>query len=320
MKKRPKLLKRLLWSLLTLFVLMNVVACFHAYKFTHFAPSGVKKTSNAEKLSFRERIKALFFGVNNPRPENRKLPTKKFEIVKLQSNKSIKGWLIPVNNSKGTVIIFHGYSGNKASMLDKSDVFNELGYTTFLIDFMGSGGSEGNQTTIGFFEAEEVKSAFDYIKEKGEQRIILFGTSMGAAAIMKAVHDFDLKARAVILECPFGTMLETVEARFKLMKVPAFPMAHLLVFWGGFQNNFNAFAHNPEDYAKQMKLPVLLLYGAKDVNVSRKETDAIFENLKGAKYLGIYEDAGHENFLTNYRKQWTEDVFRFMDKHNSPEK
>lgn len=312
MKKRPKLLKRLLWSLLILFVLINVVACFHAYKFTHFASSDVKKTSNAEKLSFSGKLKALFLGINNPRPENKKLPTKKFEIVKLQSNKSIKGWLIPVNNSKGTVIIFHGYSGNKGSMLDKSNVFNELGYTTFLIDFMGSGGSEGKQTTIGFFEAEEVKSAFNYIKEKGEDNIILFGTSMGAAAIMKAVHDFDLEARCVILECPFGTMLETVKARFKIMKVPAFPMAHLLVFWGGFQNNFNAFAHNPEDYAKKMKLPVLLLYGAKDVNVSRSETDAIFKNLAGTKYLSIYEDAGHENFLTKYKKQWTEDVTNFL--------
>ena len=315
MKKRPKLLKRLLWSLLALFVLINIVACFHAYKFTHFASSDIKKTSNAERLTFSGKLKALFFGINNPRPENKKLPTRKFEIISLQSNKRIKGWLIPVDSAKGTIIIFHGYSGNKGSMLDKADVFNELGYNTFLIDFMGSGSSEGNQTTIGFYEAEEVKSAFNYIKEKGEHNIVLFGTSMGAAAIMKSVNDFKLEASALILECPFGTMLETVEARFKVMKVPAFPMAHLLVFWGGFQNNFNAFAHNPEDYAKHIESPVLLLYGAKDINVSRDETEAIFKNLSGTKYLGIYEEAGHENFLTKYKKQWTEDVTGFLEKH-----
>ena len=50
---------------------------------------------------------------------------------------------------------------------------------------MGSGGSEGNETTIGYKEAEEVKSCYDYVAGQGEKRIFLFGTSMGAAAILK---------------------------------------------------------------------------------------------------------------------------------------
>lgn len=29
-------------------------------------------------------------------------------------------------------------------------------------------------------------------------------------------------------------------------------MANLLVFWGGVQNDFNAFKHNPTDYAKNI--------------------------------------------------------------------
>ena len=74
----------------------------------------------------------------------------------------------------------------KSSLLDKAEIFLNLGYNTFLVDFMGSGGSDGNQTTIGFYEAEEVKTAFNYLEACGEKNIILFGTSMGAAAIMKA--------------------------------------------------------------------------------------------------------------------------------------
>ena len=81
-------------------------------------------------------------------------------------------------------------------MLDKSEIFLELGYNTFLVDFMGSGGSEGNQTTIGFLEAEQVETSFNYLKNKGEKNILLFGTSMGAVAIMKAIHDFDLKPKS----------------------------------------------------------------------------------------------------------------------------
>ena len=34
---------------------------------------------------------------------------------------------------------------------------------------MGSGGSQGNQTTIGFYESKQVKETYDYLNEKGEK-------------------------------------------------------------------------------------------------------------------------------------------------------
>ena len=69
-------------------------------------------------------------------------------------------------------------------MLTQSEAFTNLGFNTLVIDFMGSGGSEGKQTTIGFYEAEQVKNALNYIRKQGEKNIILYGTSMGSAAIM----------------------------------------------------------------------------------------------------------------------------------------
>lgn len=264
---------------------MNIVAYFHAYKFTHFDAALKTKTKDAKHLSPFDTFKAVFTGVKNPRPANSILPTRNFATIKLKSNKEIECWFMKADSSKGTVILFHGYSGQKSSMLDKADVFLNLGYNTFLIDFMGCGGSEGVQTTIGFYEAEEVKSAFDYLIEKKEKNIILFGTSMGAVAIMKAQNDYNLDATSIIIECPFGTMLETVQARFKTMHVPSFPMPNLLVFWGGYQNNFDAFNHNPKEYAKHINCPTLLLYGEKDEKVSREEIDAIYQNLSGKKNL-----------------------------------
>ncbi len=291
---------------------MNVVAYFHAYKFTHFDPTAKAKTKDAKHLSFFEKIKTVVVGVNNPKPANKLMPTRAFETITLKSNKEIECWHIKSDSSKGTVVICHGYSGTKASMLDKAEAFLNLGYSTLLIDFMGSGGSEGNQTTIGFYESMEVKSAFDYLEKSGEKNIILFGTSMGAVAIMKAQCENDLRVKAIVIECPFGTMLQTVQSRFTTMSLPSFPMANLLVFWGGYQNDFDAFSHNPVDYAKKITCPTLLLYGEKDVTVSKAETDTIFENLKGQKELKLYPLAGHENFLHQYKTEWTKDVGTFL--------
>jgi len=291
---------------------MNVVASFHSYKFTHFDDSNTAKTKDPKKLTTGQKISTLIFGVNNPRPTNDIMPSTEFETVILNSNKKIECWEIKATNPKGSVILFHGFGGQKSSMLDKAQVFREKGFNTYLVDFMGSGGSEGNQTTIGFLEAEQVKTSFDYLTEKGEKNIFLFGTSMGSVAIMKAISDFDITPKGIIIECPFGSLYQTVCARFKTMNAPTFPMAGLLVFWGGVQNGFWAFGHNPTKYAKKITCPTLLMYGQQDEKVSKAEIDEIFANLDGQKELKIYKNAGHENYLNKYKDNWTKDITQFI--------
>lgn len=291
---------------------MNVIAIFHSYKFTHFAEINSEKTKTPTKLSTGQKISTLLFGVNNPKPINEIKPSTVFKTINIESNKKIECWDIKVTNSKGTIILFHGYGGNKSSMLDKAEVFRNLGFNTFLVDFMGSGGSEGNQTTIGFLEAEQVKSSYEFVKQRGENTIFLFGTSMGAVAIMKAISDYEVNPNGIIIECPFGSMYKTVCARFESMNVPTFPMAGLLVFWGGVQNGFWGFEHNPTEYSKNITTPTLLMHGQKDEKVSLEEIDEIFLNLKGQKELKIYENAGHENYLNKYKDEWTDDVAKFL--------
>jgi uncharacterized protein len=310
---KKRMLRRTIFALILGFIFMNVVAIFHAYKFTHFSDKEIVRTKDPAKLSAFEKLSTLVFGVNNPRPANRSYPSRPFETIRLKSNKDIECWYIPGVKPRGTVIIFHGFSGYKSSMLDRAEQFLSMGYSTLLVDFMGSGGSEGSQTTIGYYEAEQVKSAYEYLVQKGDRNIFLFGTSMGSVAIMKSVHDFPLHPAGIILECPFGSMYKTVCARFRLMNAPSFPMAALLVFWGGVQNGFWAFDHNPVQYAKGIKCPTLLLYGAKDKKVSREEIDEIYTNVKGEKKLTVYELAGHENLLDKNKDEWRRDIQMFLN-------
>lgn len=310
--KTLKFKKKFARIILILFFLMNLVAFIHAYKFTHFSDNNTSKTKKPEQLSFLEKVKTLAFGVNNPKPKNTGFPTQDFETLKLKSNKEIECWLIKNKNPKGTVIIFHGYGAEKSSMLDKSNVFIEQGFNTLLVDFMGSGNSEGNQTTIGYKEAEQVKTTFDYLTQKGEKKIYLFGTSMGSVAIMKCINDYTIKPKAIIIECPFGSMYKTICARFDRMNAPTFPMAGTLLFWGGIQNGFWGFSHNPTEYAKKIDCPTLLLYGEKDKSVSREEIEEIFSNLSGIKKLNVYKETGHENYLIKNKIEWTKDITDFI--------
>jgi hypothetical protein len=179
---------------------------------------------------------------------------------------------------------------------------------------MGAGTSEGVQTTIGYKEAGEVRDAVAYLEKTGEKNIILFGTSMGAAAIMRAVGVLGVKPTSIIIECPFSTMYRTVCNRFHTQGVPTFPMAGLLLFWGSVQNDFWAFKHNPASYAQNIHCPTLLLYGEKDEKVGRDEIDAIYKGLSGPKVLRTYPLAGHENYLRKYHDAWVSDVQTFLNR------
>jgi uncharacterized protein len=313
--KNNKFKRRIVVFFLLLFIGLNTISIFHAYHFTHFTDTNSVKTKAPEKIDGIDKVTTLLFGVNSPRPTNVVFPQQHFETIVLQSNKAIEIWHIKTDSAKGTVLLCHGFSGQKSSMLDKSDEFLKLGYNTVLIDFMGSGGSEGNQTTIGFKEAEQVKTVYDYLQKQGEANIYLMGTSMGAVAIMKAIDSYKIEPKGIILECPFGTMYETVCARFKNMNAPTFPMAGLLVFWGGTINGFWAFGHNPTEYSKSIQCPTLLLYGEIDKNVSRKEIDDVYQNLKGKKDLICYPLAGHENYLSQYKTEWVRNIGDFMNKN-----
>jgi uncharacterized protein len=305
-------LRKAFSTFLVLFLLINIITIFHAYKFTHYNPDISKPTHSEWNLSLADKLSALAFGVSLPRPENTAVPEAAFKTISIPGSKRIECWLMKKEASRGTVIVCHGYGGSKASMLDKAAVFRQLGYSVLLPDFMGSGDSEGTATTIGFKEAQQVSDCVNYLRNSGEQNIILYGTSMGAAAIMKAMHDDKLDVRGLILECPFGTMLQTVKNRFKILGVPPTPLAHLLVFWGGAINGFNAFTHNPETYAASINAPVLLMYGADDPKVSTEETNAIFNNLQGLKRLVTFQKTGHENYLINNKEAWTTAVDSFL--------
>jgi alpha-beta hydrolase superfamily lysophospholipase len=209
--------------------------------------------------------------------------------------------------------MFHGYIASKSTMLERAEELYKMGYDLLLVDFMGSGGSEGYESTIGYKEGREVRDVYEYLRSSGERNIYLFGTSMGAAAILKAMDQYpDMEPKGIILECPFGSMYQTVCARFGSMGAPTFPMAALLVFWGGAINGFWAFGHNPAEYAKAVECPTLLLCGGEDERVSRGEIDDIYANLQGEKQLRIYSKARHESYLNKYRREWLADIRGFL--------
>lgn len=306
---------RILLILLAGFILLNISAGFHAYTFTHFS-SEIQAKSKAEGLSLFEKAGILFGGISNPRPVNLHAPKSPYQTLHIKSgSETLQAWHIMADSAKGDVILCHGYGGEKSSMLHRARLIRKMGFNTLLLDFRGSGGSTGNTTTVGFDEAQDVVAAVRYLEATGRTNIFLLGTSMGAAATLKAVSEHNLNLKGIIVECPFASLLQTSKNRFEKMGVPAFPAAHLLVFWGGVENGFWGFGHSPAEYSKSVQVPTLLVFGEKDARVKRFEIDRIFENLDGEKELLLFPEAAHGDYLDKDLETWNNKVYDFLAKY-----
>jgi len=299
-------------------IAVNAIAFTHAFKFSHFDTSG-KKTVKPEELTLPQKLTILLTGISNPKPKNTLLPTRPFETLKIKTHHdyTLDTWHIKADNSLGTVLLFHGYTGKKSDMLDEAEAFLNMGYNTVLVDFYGSGDSDGAATSVGYFEGEDVANTYNHIAATGEKNIILFGASMGAVAIANATANHHIQPQSLVLECPYGKLLTTVENRFDLMGVPSLGFAHLLVFWGGAQDGYWAFNLNTIEFAKKIKAPTLLLHGAKDQRAPMDEVEAIHQNLQGLKQLTVFPEAAHESYLTSTPEAWKKSVHQFLTK-NTP--
>ena len=323
MKKRTKhWLSGLLAVLVVGFAVLNVLAYSHAHAMMFFT-SGSTRTLKPEKLSGGQKVKVLLFGVHVPRPESDRRPADLDPACQRLSIHCPDGvklgcWYVDRGAKTPLVVLFHGYGAEKTCLLREAKAFLELGTSVLLVDFRGSGESSESYTTIGFREATDVSAVMRHARGAlHHPSVILYGQSMGAVAILRAVSQDGIKPDAVIVEAVFDSMLNTVRHRFEAMGVPSFPSAELLVFWGGVQAGFNAFTHNPVAYARALACPVLFMHGTDDPRAKVEDGRRVFAAVPSSKQFKEFPSIGHESYFSRYPAEWKATVAAFMESGGS---
>jgi hypothetical protein len=290
---------------------------------THFvAAGGGARTVKPESMSLGQKAGVLATGVRIPRPANSITPaavgmaydTHRFRAA---DGTELEAWRVPcpTGPARGLCIAFHGYTGCKAALLHEAAALGRMGYDVMLVDFRGSGGSAGDETTIGYREAADVAAAVRYAREQFAPRsLVLYGQSMGSAAIFRAVAVDGVRPDGIVVECPFDRLLSTVHNRFDLLGVPALGLDRLLVFWGGVQQGYWAFDHNPAEYATRVRCRTLLLHGGRDSRVTGPQAESVYAALAGEKQFVVFDDAGHEAYLGHSPREWVAAVSAFLNR------
>src|SRR6187401_183630 len=315
-KKTVRILKWIGSVLLVQLILINISAAFHAYSLTHYYDDDKVRNQQPSQGKPFLRTWRMMTGKKLARSLIQYYPNIPYDTVLLTTGngKKLEAWYMKADSARGTVILFHGLSSNKGNVLGEAFEFNSFGYNTLLVDMRAHGNSEGIVNSIGYKESEEVKLAYDHISKKGETNIVLWGMSLGAVIISKAIWQYDLRPKKIILEMPFDRLQDHIRARARISGFPGEPFGFFVTFWTGIEQGYWGYRHKTSRYVKSINCPVLLQWGTIDDYVMKDETERIFSSISSPKKkLEIYDGAGHVPLKANNQSQWDKAVTDFLN-------
>jgi len=315
---RPGAMRRLLLPCIAALALCsNLVVFLHARAFLRFGGPSVR-TAAPEQIGALESAQVLLTGVSLPRPVNTRTPTQLglgFEtaVVRSADWTALEAWWIPGRGrTRGRALLFHGYGASKDQLLEVAAWFESQGMEVGLVDFRGAGGSDGDRTTLGWAEARDVEAMVDAARARGPEPVIVYGFSMGAAAVAGAMGRLGVRPDGAIMEASYPTLRGTVRRRFELMGLPASPVSEALVFWGGVYAGFNGFALRPVDHVRATSVPVLLLHGEQDRRAPPEDGQALAAAAGAGTELVVLPRTGHQPGIGTRYLEWTQAVTRLV--------
>lgn len=226
------------------------------------------------------------------------------EAVSFESGTGVelRGWLFPVQSSRGAVLLMHGVRGNRTNMTRRARLVNDLGYSALSFDFQAHGESEGEQITFGWRESADAISAVDYLRRRyADLPIYVIGVSLGGAAALLAEPPLDVNG--MILESVYPDIASAISNRLE-MRIPySSLLTPLFTAQIGPRLGFSADNLAPAEAAQSVSVPVAVLSGTEDLHTTPEDTQRLFNAFPGpSKELVWFEGAAHRDLLAHDAK------------------
>lgn len=167
------------------------------------------------------------------------------------------------------VVLVHGFAAHRrkpayAALADELAAHAHV----LALDLRGHGHS-GGASTLGDREAQDVDAAVGWLRERGHDRIVLVGASMGATSLLHAVASGTRVEAAVAVSAPATLEEEPAsEAMRRLKRVWESPVGRHGMRWGIGVHVVApaAWRHpgHPRDFVREAHLPLLVVHGTDD--------------------------------------------------------
>jgi dipeptidyl aminopeptidase/acylaminoacyl peptidase len=267
------------------------------------------------------------------------LPEVPFEVVSwTNAGETIIGWFIPPplqSNSNGAadsatdsqtststapaIVIAHGWSSNRASMLRYVSSFHEEGYALLLYDARGHGESGAVRAASGLTMRDDLRAAIDYLCNRPEidrKRIGVVGHSLGAFGAVLALGSGERRIKALVTDSMPAQLSTMVTAELTRKKLPLFPLVQLIPLVIGLRSGVPRSHYDPILAIEQSVAPILMVHSRGDDFIPWTELDYMLKRIK-RKVDNLYlTNEGHSTAATE--DEFWNYTLSFFDKHLAP--
>jgi pimeloyl-ACP methyl ester carboxylesterase len=195
------------------------------------------------------------------------------------------------------VIYMHGNSSARVEVIPQLSYLLSLGLAVFSFDFAGSGKSDGEYVSLGYYEREDLSCIVAHLRATNVvSTIALWGRSMGAATALM-FGDRDPSIACMILDSPFCDLTQLCEEMVEKGREQGIIVPNLVVSIAirmlqssvKKQAGFNIRQISPIAHADKCFIPALFVAGEHDDFIKKHHSEQIHQVYAGDKNLIIVE-------------------------------
>jgi pimeloyl-ACP methyl ester carboxylesterase len=223
------------------------------------------------------------------------------------------------NTQRPTVaILSHGYMMNRSELSPVVPLLLSKGISCLVYDFRGHGRSGSKRSYLGYREVHDVEAAVAFARSRHPNaKIVLIGSSMGAASSALAIGQNPALADALILDSAYSRLSSAVIGWWRFLggttlAILFAPTTIVAIPFAGF---------NPwsVDVSKALKnagnVPILFLHGEKDTLALPSEAKANHAACEGPASMVWFPNCGHSEGRWIQPKTYNDALIMFLDEH-----
>lgn len=243
-----------------------------------------------------------------------------YEDVKFQSRDglTLRGWFIPANPARGTVIFCHGHAGSMDPDVTYVPWFNEAGLNVLMFNFRAHGHSEGNRVSLGYFERQDLLGAIDYLQNQGIMEVGVMGFSMGGAVGLATAAQNEA-IRAVISDGGLARLEGAIRGWGLERGLPhwlALTIAKLIIAVAGWRLGVRLTEADPIRWVAHITpRAVFFIHGDQDPFVTIADVETLYAKSGEPKALWRVAEAQHRRVDRMRPAEYRERVIDFFEQH-----
>ena len=220
------------------------------------------------------------------------------------------GWFVPALGKRhGTIAYFHGNTKNISGHLRYVEWLPRHGYDVFLFDYRGYGRSGGSPTPRGVHE--DCVAALAHLRTRSDvdqERIVIFGQSLGGNYALSALADMPRKGiRAILVEGAFASHREIA-----LDKLAPYALSETMRNW-----LVDLLIDDAFDAVTALQhiddVPVLLIHGSDDEVVPYRHAVLLLSAAAGPHSLWTIPNGRHLDTFVYRQEPWRGRLIRYLN-------